>query len=44
MDDIIRWKVNGSILNRSKLLVWSENTYKHLKKKKKKDEEGRSEE
>jgi hypothetical protein len=36
MDDIIRWKVNGSILNRSKLLVWLENTYKHKKKKKKK--------
>jgi hypothetical protein len=33
MNDSTRWKVDGSIAKRLKLLIWSKNTYKHKEKK-----------
>jgi hypothetical protein len=39
MNVTTRWKVNRCIAERPKLLIWSKNTYKHLKKKKKKRKE-----
>jgi hypothetical protein len=42
MNDSTRWKVDGSIAKRLKLLIWSKNTYKHKEKKNQKG--GRSEE
>jgi hypothetical protein len=36
MDGRTRWKVDEHIAKRPKLLIWSENTYKHKEKKKKK--------
>jgi hypothetical protein len=35
MNDITRWKVYGQIVERPKLLIWLENTYKHKERKKK---------
>jgi hypothetical protein len=35
MNGTTRWKVNGRIVERSKLLIWSENAYKYKEKKKK---------
>jgi hypothetical protein len=29
MNGINRWKVDGRIIERAKLLIWTENTYKH---------------
>jgi hypothetical protein len=37
INSIIRWKVDRHIEERPKLLIWSESTYKQLKKKKKEE-------
>jgi hypothetical protein len=43
MNDTIQRRVDGCIAEMLKLLIWSENTYKHKgKKKKKKEVEGRN--
>jgi hypothetical protein len=42
MNDRMRWKVDGRIAERPKLLIWLENTYKHKEKRKKREGEGRS--